>query len=62
MLSWDRISPGGAPSLVQARVADLPEALILAQFFVQGLLRWLDDLSEYVNGTVPPLLASSHHA
>lgn len=40
----------------------LPEAFILFQFFMEGFLCWFDDLSEYVNGTISSLLASSHHA
>lgn len=47
---------------MQTQVADLPKALVLTQFVVQRFLCWLDDLSEYVNGAVPSLLASSHHA
>lgn len=55
-------SSNSAHSFVQVQLGDLPKALILPQFLMQRFLCWLDDLSEYVNGTIPSLLASSHHA
>lgn len=47
---------------MRVQLVDLPEALILPQLVMQGFLCWLYDLSEYVDGTIPALLASSHHA